>query len=55
MEQLGTGSGAEGVQALAESAFELVRSHAPRLRVPFGLDAQAVTTSAEVRDECQEP
>jgi hypothetical protein len=25
------------------------------LRVPFGLDAQAVITSAEVRDECQEP
>ncbi len=55
VEKLGAGSRAEGVEAGTESALQLVGSHARRLRIPFGLDAQAVTTSAEICDECQEP
>ena len=32
LEQLGAGSGAEGVEALPESAFELIGSHDGRVR-----------------------
>ena len=32
VEQLGAGSRSESIEALPESAFELIRSHRPRLR-----------------------